>query len=231
MIVRSSDIRVTPPSDWTFADVLARVGDVDPARIRLNPRPGSATDEDCAESKDLYGCLCEMVDGTLVEKVMAWEESCLAAALARLIGNFLELHPLGIVLGPDGPVRIEPRVIRMPDVSFVSWQRVPPELDTIPAGPVMELVPDLAVEVISPSNRPGEMSIRLRQYFKRGVRLVWYLYHQQRTLRAHTSPKRFTEIGLAEYLDGGEVLPGFRITLQSVYDAAFPKRPKKKRTK
>jgi Uma2 family endonuclease len=229
MIVRSDILKANSRLDWKLADLLARLGDVDPARIRLDPRPGWATDEECTESKDLFGCLCEMVDGTLVEKVMAWEESCLAAALARLIGDYLKEHPLGIVLGPDGPVRIEPRVIRMPDISFISWDRVPPELDSFPASPVMELIPDLAIEVISPSNRPGEMKIKLQEYFKRGVKLVWYLYHSQRKLRSFSSPKRGTDVRLDDYLDGRDVLPGFRIKLQDVYDQAFPKRPKKKR--
>jgi len=227
MIVRAGDLVAAP----NFAQLLERLGDVDPSRVRLIPQPGMATDEDCAESKDRYGRLCEMVDGTLVEKIIGWAEARLAATLARLIENYLQSHPLGIVLGPDGPVRIASRVIRMPDVSFIPWSRVPPEFDSMPAGPIMEIVPDLAIEVISPSNRPGEMNVKLHEYFKRGVRLVWYLYHEQRLARAFTSPKRGTDVGLDDCLDGRDVLPGFRIKLQDVYDEAFPKRPKKKRGK
>jgi Uma2 family endonuclease len=229
MIVHKS---APSPRSATVADLLKRLGgDVDLARIRLIPQPGFATDEDCSESKDRFGCLCEMVDGTLVEKVMAWEESRLAAELARLIGNYLQAHPLGIVLGPDGPVRVESRVIRMPDVSFIAWDRVPADENVMPKGPIMELIPDLAIEVICPSNRPGEMQVKLEEYFDAGVRLVWYLYHQKRFVRAFTSPKRSTEVGLDQYLDGRNVLPGFRVTLQAVYDGAFPKRPKSKRGK
>lgn len=231
MIVRTKTPAIALSPDWNVADLLARLGDVDPQRIRLIPQPGFATDEDCSESKDRFGRLCEKVDGTLVEKVIAWGESRLAAELARLIGNYLQAHPLGIVLTADGPVRIESRVIRMPDVSFIPWARVPPEFDEMPSGPVMEIVPELAVEVVSPSNRPGEMKVKLREYFDAGVRLVWYLYHQDRYLRAFTSPQRSTDAGLKDELDGRDVLPGFRVKLQDVYDQAFPKRPKKKRGK
>lgn len=213
----------------TFGDILQRLGDVDPARIRLDVWPGRATDEDCTESKDRFGCLCEMVDGVLVEKIMGWEESCVASELAFLIRSYLKKHPLGIVLGPDGPIRVESKVIRMPDVSFVSWERTPG--DEMPAGPVMEVVPDLAVEIISPSNRPGEMRVKLREYFAAGVRLVWYIDFQKRTARSYTSLAAFTDLGLADSLDGLEVLPGLRIKLQPLFERAFPQRPKKKRGK
>jgi Uma2 family endonuclease len=208
---------------------MHRLGDVAPERIRLDVWPGRVTDEDCTESKDRYGCLCEMVDGVLVEKIMAWEEARLASALAHILQNYLEQHELGIVLGPDGPIRIESRSIRMPDVCFIAWDRVPGE--ELPPGPVMEIVPDLAVEIVSKSNRPGEMAVKLQEYFARGVRLVWYVYCKQQTARIYTSPDAFREIDLKGYLDGLDVLPGFRLKLQSLYDLAFPKNPKKKRRK
>ncbi len=208
---------------------MDRLGDVAPERIRLDVWPGRATDEDCTESKDRFGCLCEMVDGVLVEKVMAWEEARLASALAHLIQTYLEQHPLGIVLGADGPIRIESRSIRMPDVSFIAWDRVPGE--EMPAGPVMEVIPDLAVEVISRSNRPGEMAVKLREYFQRGVRLVWFIYFKQQSATIYSGPESFHEIDLHGNLDGQEVLPGFRLKLQTLYDQAFPKKPRKKRGK
>ena len=226
MIVRIPNLPSPVPAKRTFADILRRLGDVDPARIRADIWPGQVTDEDCTESKDRFGCLCELVDGVLVEKVMDWEESCLATALAGMIGDYLQAHPLGIVLGPDGPVRIDARVIRMPDVSFVAWERV--DGDEMPEGPVMEAVPDLAVEVVSKSNRPGEMKVKLREYFRRGVRLVWLIDFQRRTARVYTSADKFTELPATGKLDGLDVLPGFSVKLQALYDAAFPKRPKKK---
>ena len=227
MIVRAKRQLKQTAVKWTFDDILHRLGDVAPERIRADVWPGQATDEDCTESKDRFGCLCEMVDGVLVEKVRGWEECRLASALLHLIELYLKERPLGIVLGPDGPVRVELRVIRMPDVSFISWDRV--EGDEMPGGPVMEVVPDLAVEVISRSNRPGEMQVKLREYFQRGVRLVWYIDFKMRTARAYTSAEEFTDIPATGKLDGLDVLPGFSVKLPSLYDQAFPKRPKKPR--
>jgi Uma2 family endonuclease len=229
MIIRTPTAELSLPTDWKFSDLLDRLGDVVPERIRLNPWPGQATDEDCTESKDRFGCLCEMVDGVLVEKVMGFEEARLATALAHLIGDYLVRHPLGIVFGADGPVRVDSRVIRMPDVSFISWDRLPEDEDHFPEGPVMELAPDLAVEVISRGNRPGEMAVKLREYFERGVGLVWYVYFKDRYAKAFTDPKQSTRIDWTDSLDGGDVLPGFKIRLQELYEQAFPTRPKKRR--
>lgn len=214
---------------WTLADLLTRLGDVAPERIRLDVWPGHVTDEDCTESKDRFGRLCEMVDGVLVEKIMGWDEGRVAFELARLIGDYLDDHPLGVVNGPDGPIRVETRVIRMPDVSFISWERAGGE--EMPEGPVMEVVPDLAVEVISRSNRPGEMQVKLQEYFARGVRLVWYIDFKKRTARAFTAVDAFTDLKAADSLDGLDVLPGFRVKLQTLFERAFPKPPKKKRSK
>jgi Uma2 family endonuclease len=214
-------------SRWrTFAEILDRLGDVDPARIRADIWPDQTTDEDCTESKDRFGILCEMVEGVLVEKVMGWEEARLATVLAHLISDYLDRNPLGIVIGPDGPIRIESRVIRMPDVSFLSWEHLPG--GEMPAGPVMEAVPDLAVEVISRGNRPGEMGVKLQEYFRRGVRLVWYIDFKKRTARAYSGVDDFTVIPTSGTLDGGDILPDFSVKLSSLYELAFPKPPKKK---
>ena len=63
--------------------------------------------------------------------------------------------------------------LRIPDVAFVSWDRFPD--GEIPADPAPEIVPDLAVEVLSRSNSAGEMSRKVKEYFSAGVRLVWYV--------------------------------------------------------
>ncbi|HEX5105355.1 MAG TPA: Uma2 family endonuclease [Pirellulaceae bacterium] len=229
MIVRSPRRPSRIHSSETFADLLQRLGDVAPERIRLDPWPGKVTDEDVAESKDRFGCLCELVDGVLVEKIMGVPESALATELSRMIKNFLDEHPLGMVCGPDGPVRFQSRLIRMPDISFFSWDRIPG--DRMEEDAMLGIVPDLVVEVISPGNRPGEMRVKLQEYFQAGVRLAWYIHFKQRKAQIYTSIDDVTDVSLNDCLDGGDVLPGFRVRLQTVYDRAFPTRPKKKRGK
>src|SRR6266481_5586775 len=101
-----------PPGYETFAEVLAHLGDIPPERIRLRPPPGTATEEDAIHSKARFGRLCELVDGTLVEKAVGYYESRLAVVIAHFIETFLGQHDLGIVLGADGLVRVDPGQIR-----------------------------------------------------------------------------------------------------------------------
>lgn len=115
----------------------------------------------------------------------------------------------------------------MPDISFFSWDRIPG--NDLEEDAVLEVIPDLVVEVISPSNRAGEMKVKLREYFQAGVRLAWFIHFKQRKAHVYRSVDDAELVTLKDWLDGGDVLPGFRVQLQAVYDRAFPKRPKGKR--
>src|SRR6202022_2766777 len=113
--------------------------------------------------------LCELVDGTLVEKVMGVPESLLAVFLCRVLDTFTDDRKLGMVTGPDGMMRLFPGMVRIPDVAFVSAERLPGRLT--PTEPLPGLVPDLVVEVLSPSNTRAEMARKRSDYFRAGVRL------------------------------------------------------------
>jgi hypothetical protein len=121
------------PADWTVADLQQRLGGIPLERIHLYSWPGRATEEDLHEVRRRTGRLCELIDGTLVEKVMGFYESILAIAVARSIKNYLELHRLGVVGGEAGMLRILGRQIRIPDVSFITWDRLPPGREPPPS--------------------------------------------------------------------------------------------------
>ena len=80
------------------------------------------------------------------------------------------------------------------------------------------LVPDLAVEVISGSNTPKEMAEKLREYFEKGVRLVWFVRPKTRVVDVYTAPDRFTRLTVSMRLDGGNVLPGFSVLVGELFD-------------
>ena len=109
----------------TVSELLYQLGDIPPERVRLQPTPGTATEADVVAVHDQEDRLCELVDGVLVEKTMGYYESYIAATLIRLIGNFVVEHDLGIVAGADGMMRLAPGLVRIPDVSFVSWEKLP----------------------------------------------------------------------------------------------------------
>jgi Uma2 family endonuclease len=207
--------------DWTAADLVERFGPIPLWRVRMVPAPGTATEQDVIDIQVHTDRLCELVDGVLVEKTAGVRESYLAVLVASAIGNFLAASNLGIVLGADGMAKLAPGLIRIPDVSFVRWERFPGRV--VPSIPYLESGPDLAVEVLSPSNTAKEMDRKLKDYFASGVRLVWYVDPVKQTAEVFTAVGQSTVLGEGDTLDGGDVLPGFALPLARMFAELGPK--------
>jgi Uma2 family endonuclease len=156
------------------------------------------------------------VDGTLVEKAMGFEESRLAGVLLHPVSSYLDQNDLGICVGADGMMRIAPGLVRIPDLSSITWERLPGHES--PREPIPDLAPDLAVEVLSEGNTKQEMSRKVREYFDAGVLLVWLIDPRKRTARAFSTIERSTLIRANQSLDGGAVLPGFVLPLSDLLD-------------
>ncbi len=87
-----------------------------------------------------------------------------------------------------------------------------------PREPIPDLAPDLAIEIISKANTRQEMDRKLRDYFAAGVKLVWYVYHTpRREAHVYTTPTEYSVIREDETLDGGEVVPGFRLAMADLF--------------
>ncbi len=204
----------TPNGTETLADLLHQLGDIPPERVHWQLRP--ATEKDVvrlleAERKRI----CELVDGVLVEKPMSTWESILAFALAFDMGGFVRKHKLGKILSSDGLVKLLPGVIRSADVAYVSRERLKghkPFKENIAA-----IIPDLAVEILSPSNTRGEMKRKVKEYFAGGVRLVWIIHPRKRTAEVYTDLDRCQRVGKDGMLDGGDVLPGYQLSLKKLF--------------
>jgi Uma2 family endonuclease len=199
----------------TLADLLEHLGSIAPERVRFHPPPGTATEKDVLNIHSREGRLCELVDGTLVEKAMGWRESFLAAALITILWTFVKPRRLGLVTGADGMMRLVPGLVRIPDVAFISWQRLPGQ--RIPDEPIPDFAPDLAVEVLSPSNPNREMARKREEYFAAGVRLVWLVAPRARIVEVYTAVDQVAVLNEACTLDGGVVLPGFVLPLRNLF--------------
>lgn len=210
-----STVLSTPPTIPTLADLLEELGDVPANRVLLRPPPGTATERDLLDLLDHENRLCELVDGVLVEKAMGFRESILAVALIRFLSTFVNQRQLGLVTAPDGTMRLAPRLVRMPDVAFTSWDRFPNR--QVPREPIPSLAPDLAVEILSKGNRPREMARKCREYFAAGTRLVWIIDPVARTAEVFTAPEQSAVLTEADTLDGGDVLPGFSLRLRDLF--------------
>jgi len=207
---------IAPPDIKTLADLWRRLGGIPLDRIWFHPAPGTATEKDVIEAEARENRLCELVDGTLVEKAMGFEEARLAARLVYLVNSYLEQTDLGICVGADGMMRIAPGLVRIPDVSFITWDRLPGRES--PREPIPELAPDLAVEVLSDGNTKAEMARKVREYFEAGVIMVWLIDPKKRTARVYSTVEKSVLLRADEALDGGEVLPGFVLRLSDLLD-------------
>ena len=201
--------------DMTVADLVELFGPMPAGRIRTNPAPGTATEQDVIDVEVRESRLCELVDGVLVEKTVGYYESYLAVQLGYFLAGFVRRHRLGVVAGEAGMMRLSAGLVRIPDVSFVSWSQLPGR--RVPRVPIADLAPDLAVEVISPSNTTREMERKLQDFLAAGVQLVWYVYPEPQEIHVYTA-ERQDVLTIDQELSGGDVLPGFVLPLRQLFE-------------
>ena len=206
----------------TLADLMGQLGAVPLERVRIFPAPGTATEGDVVRIHQQSSRLYELVNGVLVEKAMGFYESRLAAALIGILEEFLKQRDLGIVLAPDGMMRLRPGLVRIPDVSFLSWAHFPGR--TLPEEPIPDIVPDLAVEILSEGNTAAEMARKVGDYFEAGVTLVWILDPKTKTVQVYTAADQSSPVREDGTLDGGELLPGFALPVHQWFQRAGKRR-------
>ena len=163
------------------------------------------------------GFKSELVEGRLIRMTPAGSlHGRLIVRLSTALDSFVEEHDLGAVFAADTGFRLAsaPDTVRAPDVSFVRKDRVP---DTgLPAG-YWPGPPDLAVEVVSPSDSTAEVESKVQEYLRKGVRLVWVVVPSKRAVAVHRPSAPSQILDETEALDGEEVVPGFRYPLARLF--------------
>ena len=151
----------------------------------------------------------ELVRGELLvrEPPAAWHGG-ISNRVAYRLTRFADEHELGAVFGQDTGFQIaaDPDTVRAPDVAFVRAE----SLIEISRRGYPRLAPDLVVEVLSPDDRPGEVLAKIGQWLESGVRLVWVLDPEAGQVRVHRPDGSLDLLGVADEVDGEDVLPGFR---------------------
>jgi len=162
--------------------------------------------------------LYEVVDGQVVEKKMSARETEIASILVGMLTPYLRTNRLGKVVG-EMLFRINPEndLRRRPDVAFVSHARWPFNR-RVPNVPVWDMVPDLAIEVVSPSNSASTILRKVHEYFKAGVARVWVVYPEQAEVYIYSTPQQVQVVGVGQELDGGDLLPGFRLPVAVLFE-------------
>ena len=161
----------------------------------------------------------ELIDGVLHETVPAGEEH---GQIAGLFITFLNMHirpqRLGRVGGTDVGVftNRNPDTVREPDVYFVSAETLP--LDVKVQG-YLEVVPELVVEIVSPSDQQQAVNDKTTMWLSHGVSMVVEVYPADRTVMVHRPGAATVTLTGDDVLDGGDVLPGFTLPLSEIFDA------------
>jgi Uma2 family endonuclease len=167
----------------------------------------------------------------LVEKVWDAEEMELSLRIASAMHRALKDQNSGAVFGPRCPVPLREHLIRMPDVVFVRWDAAD-DTDIIeyPASEMLEVIPTLAVEILGNGNTAREMAIKLGEYAAFGVKLVWYVDPEAKTVTVYPKGRERGKkvLGEGDTLDGGKVLPGFALSVTDLFAPKAPKPTKKK---
>jgi Uma2 family endonuclease len=198
-----------------LGELLRRLG-VPASRVCLDPPPGKATKNDLVRLDGVEGKYYELVDRTLVEKTMGSPESFLALEIGSILRDYLKASDAGYLYGADALIELIPGLVRGPDVCFISWARRPE--GTVPLDPISKEIPSLVVEVLSPSNTRREMARKRSEYFRAGVELVWEIDPATRTAEVFTGPDDSTAIAASGTLNGGAVLPGFKLALAKLFE-------------
>ena len=163
--------------------------------------------------------LYEVVDGRTVElPPMGAYESDIANFLAELLND----HARGGRLGRAFvellfQIDVARDLKRRPDLAFVSATRWPYR-KRVPRGEAWDMIPNLAVEVVSKSNTGEEILAKLEDYFQTGTELVWVVYPSARQVYAYTSTTEVRILAEPANLDGANVLPGFQLSLNRLFE-------------
>ena len=164
------------------------------------------------------GDLYEVVDGEFREKPpMGAFEFELASVLQDFLSPFATSRGLGRIR-TEMLFDLGPAVARQrrPDVAFVSAEKWPLHL-RVPKTAAWAVIPDLAIEIISPSNPATDVAAKVDEYFRAGTKLVWVVYPNVDKVYVHQSPKKVDILARGDELDGGTVLPGFRLSIDDLF--------------
>jgi Uma2 family endonuclease len=159
----------------------------------------------------------DLIRGELVSMAPAhFRHGHIALRIGAKLLDFVTAHGLGQVCGAETGFILarDPDVLLAPDAAFVRAERLPPpeEQDRF-----LPLAPDLAVEVFSPSERRGMIERKVHEYLAAGVPLLWVVYPRQRTVTVYAAGREPRTLRGGDALDGGDVLPGFRLPLAEVF--------------
>lgn len=159
---------------------------------------------------------CELLRGELIMISPAgFEHGCIIANITVVLGNFLAGNRIGVIAGAETGFHIarDPDTVRAPDVAFLKADRVP----ATPIRGFFQGAPDLAVEVLSPDDRAGEVLAKVKDWLESGCSRVWVFDPRTRTATVYRSLTEITILAESDTLRDDDLLPGFQIPVAGIF--------------
>jgi Uma2 family endonuclease len=143
------------------------------------------------------------------------EHGMIVAEIAGTLRDFVKPRSLGVVLGAETGFRIsvDPDTVLAPDVAFIRTDRI---IGGLPKG-YFPGPPDLAVEVVSPNDRAGDVLAKVQDWLNAGCALVWIVDPRSQTVAVYGADRNGAILTSAEALTGGELLPGFSTPVAGIF--------------
>ena len=155
----------------------------------------------------------ELVDGEAREVPAGPEHDVMVINIGAMLKPFARGR--GVLAGSQAGFRMASGNVRSPDVSFTRKERMP---GGEPSEGFEDFAPDLAVEIISPSEQPDERTRKVAEYFGAGAEQVWHLFPDTKRVTVYYSPIHTAAFGPEEMLDAGDLLPGFSCRSEELFD-------------
>ena len=157
----------------------------------------------------------ELLQGEIIMSPAGSEHGRISFLIAAAIDRHASQRGLGVVFDSSTGFRLSPDDLLSPDAAFVGRARLT-GMKRLPRG-FFPGAPDLAVEVLSPSDTPGHTHEKLTQYFSHGTRLAWVINPAERNALVYRTPEADRLLRVTDALDGEDVLPGFRFPLAELF--------------
>ncbi len=172
-----------------------------------------ATEDDLLQMPD-DGYKYELVDGEIIASPSGLYSSAVAARISHLLQMYTDNNPVGLVLGADVGIRLPDGNVRSPDVSVVKMEKLP---DGKPPRTFGAFAPDLAVEVLSPSDSHRLVADKIGEYLQCGVSLVWLVDPEARIVTVFRSLTDVQTLKSKDAITADPVLPGFSFTVDGFF--------------
>ena len=162
---------------------------------------------------------CELVDGQLFEKPMWAGTQIVVSDVAGFVGSYIRKHQLGRTVNEAKFALPHNNNHRIPAVAYVSYGQWP-RSKRLPNGPVWDIAPDLAIDVVGSSDNAVYQTSKVIDYFTAGCKAVWIVWPNLEQVHVYASPTSVRIFAQGDILEGDPVVPGFRLAISDLFPSS-----------